>query len=67
MSLSGMMRTGASGMNVYVNGTQVNLDPFRSDGWWYIAANNSVVFYGDSIPGPGADVRIEYPVAGTCD
>ncbi len=58
---------GSAGMSVYVNGQQVSPDPFRGDGWWFVRQNNSVVFYGDSIPGPSAEVRIEYPVAGTCE
>ncbi|MFT6142164.1 MAG: hypothetical protein ACJAZO_001159 [Myxococcota bacterium] len=65
--LTGQPLNGAAGMNVYVNGQQVSPDPFRGDGWWYVGPNNSVVFYGDSIPGPSAEVRIEYPVAGTCE
>ena len=58
---------GAVGMSVYVNGSPISRDPFHSDGWAYINGHNSVVFYGNSMPGPGAEVRIEYPVAGECN
>jgi hypothetical protein len=58
---------GAAGMTVRVNGTLVAMDPFRSNGWSYNRVGNSVVFWGATIPGPGAEVRIEYPVAGTCN
>lgn len=37
-----------------------------SDGWQYNPTNNSVVFYGDAIPGPGADIVVQYPVKGEC-
>ena len=65
--LSDVPLSGSAGMSVYVNGVQVSPDPFRGDGWWFVSQNNSVVFYGDSIPGPSAEVRIEYPVAGICE
>lgn len=58
---------GAAGMQVRVNGQTVSSDPIRVNGWWYVRTTNSVVFYGASIPGPGAEVRITYPVAGTCN
>lgn len=35
-------------------------------GWKYNADNNSVVFYDEAIPGPGATINVVYPVEGEC-
>lgn len=64
--LSADPANGASGMTVTVNGQVIPMDPFRQEGWSYDFNTNQVVFYGQSIPGPGAEVVITYPIDGTC-
>jgi hypothetical protein len=34
--------------------------PVYSDGWTYRADENAVVFHGNAIPSPNADVRVYY-------
>ncbi|MCB9758254.1 MAG: choice-of-anchor D domain-containing protein [Alphaproteobacteria bacterium] len=51
-------------MVVTVNGTEV---PYAlNDGWIYNSDNNSVVFDGEAIPDPGAEIVVTYPVSGEC-
>ena len=57
-------QVGPAHMTVEVDGVDVGYSGF--DGWTYDAGTNSVVFHGDSIPGPNAQVSISYPVAGGC-
>jgi hypothetical protein len=64
--LSAEPANGVTGMTVTVNGQPATYDPFRLEGWSYDYATNQVVFYGQSIPGPGATVVITYPIDGTC-
>jgi len=64
--LSAEPANGASGMTVTVNGQVIPMDPFREEGWSFDFNTNQVVFYGESIPGPGAEVVITYPIDGTC-
>lgn len=65
--LSAEPLNGPVGMSVTVNGTEVPRSRLTTDGFSYVQNTNSVVFTGDTIPGPGAEVRIEYPVAGECN
>lgn len=64
--LSGTPLTGAAGIEVTVDGTSVAEDIWGQEGWRYDSQNNTVVFFGQSIPGPSSSVVITYPVSGTC-
>lgn len=49
---------------VTVDGAGVAQDSV--DGWTYATATQSLIFNGDGIPGPGAQVTVAYPVASEC-
>lgn len=50
---------------VMVDGTDVAQDSVN--GWTYATATQSLIFNGDGIPGPGAEVNVAYPVASECE
>ena len=52
-------------MTVTVDGATVVQDGV--DGWVYDTDTQSLVFNGDGIPGPGAEVVVGYPVATECE
>lgn len=52
-------------IEVYVDETQWLYSLF--DGWTYDADDNSITFHGEAIPGPGAYVRVAYPISGECE
>ena len=52
-------------MTVTVDGVTVVQDGV--DGWVYDTDTQSLVFNGDGIPGPGAEVVVGYPVATECE
>lgn len=52
-------------IEVYVDETQWLYSLF--DGWTYDADENSITFHGEAIPGPGAYVRVAYPITGECE
>ncbi|MBW2258672.1 MAG: hypothetical protein JRI25_29345 [Deltaproteobacteria bacterium] len=64
--LSGTPATGAVGIRVTVDGNSVSYDPLGANGWTYNWQTNTVVFHGQTIPGPGLTVVITYPVEGSC-
>lgn len=52
-------------MTVTVDSAEVGYD--YSNGWIYDVGDNCIVFSGDAIPGPGAQIIASYPVEGTCE
>lgn len=50
---------------VTVDGLDVSQDSVN--GWTYDTDTQSIVFNGDGIPGPGAEVTVGYPVASECE
>lgn len=51
-------------IDVFVDGEEV---PFNGiDGWTWNPATNTLIFHGDSVPGPGAVIEISYPVETEC-
>ncbi len=56
--------TNSGQIEVYVDDTQWYYSLL--DGWTYDADDNSITFHGDALPGVGAYVLIQYPVAGEC-
>lgn len=53
-----------SHITVTIDGQDIGFSAIN--GWSYDASTNSVEFHGTAIPGPGTEIIIEYPVAGTC-
>ncbi|MCO4743270.1 MAG: choice-of-anchor D domain-containing protein [Proteobacteria bacterium] len=56
--------TNLSQIRVTVDGTQVDYSTLN--GWYYDSATNSVIFYGDAIPGSATQVVVTYPVESDC-
>ncbi len=54
----------AGQIEVYVDGVDVRYNGIN--GYTYDALRNEIVFHGDAIPAPEADIVVTYPVAGEC-
>ena len=52
-------------MTVDVDGNSVNYSGI--DGFTYAVQDNSIVFHGTQVPGPGSRIDVSYPYASTCD
>jgi len=58
--------TSPSAITVTVDGNDIPFDPSHVNGWTYDADDNSIVFWGDSIPDPGEAIVIRYPYDAGC-